>query len=67
MDTRRRRHRDPSKNYDGTGLLISSRFFSNFLRFEAVNECMCTLRVKRSIFNRSLIFVYAPNEDKEPD
>lgn len=60
-------HRDPNKNYGGTGFLISSRLLPNVLNFRAVNERICTLRVKGSIFNITLICVYAPTEDKDPD
>src|ERR1700710_3001972 len=49
----------------GTGFIVSRRMRERVISLKLVNERVCTLRVKGSVFNLSFICAYAPTEDKD--
>lgn len=51
----------------GTGFMVSRKWRQNVIEFKPVDERMCVLRIKGSIFNISIICVHAPTEEKEDE
>jgi len=55
---------NPVRHVFGVGFCVNSRFLSNILRFEPVNERLCWIRVRGKFRNYSIINAHAPTEDK---
>lgn len=51
----------------GTGFLVNLKRNSQILEFKAINERICSLRVKSKFYNIYMICVHAPTEDKEEE
>uniref|UniRef100_A0A182NDQ1 Endonuclease/exonuclease/phosphatase domain-containing protein n=1 Tax=Anopheles dirus TaxID=7168 RepID=A0A182NDQ1_9DIPT len=51
----------------GTGFAVGPRLKSEIIGFEAINDRLCTLRMRGKFYNISLINVHAPTEDKEEE
>jgi alkylated DNA nucleotide flippase Atl1 len=49
----------------GVGFYVNSRFLSNILRFEPVNNRLCWIRVCGKYRNYSIINAHAPTEEKD--
>ena len=49
----------------GVGFYVNSRFLSNILRFEPVNDRLCWNRVRGKFRNYSIINAHVPTEDKD--
>ena len=56
---------NPVKHVFGLGFYVNSRFLSNILRFEPVNDRLCWIRVHGKFRNYSIINAHAPTEDKD--
>uniref|UniRef100_A0A8D9ELZ3 Craniofacial development protein 2 n=1 Tax=Cacopsylla melanoneura TaxID=428564 RepID=A0A8D9ELZ3_9HEMI len=50
-------------HYGGVGFAVRNRLVENVLKFEAVDERLCYLRIKGRFKNISLISYYAPTEE----
>ena len=48
----------------GIGFILLGRIWGNVIVFEAINERLCKIRLKRKYNNVTLINNYAPTEDK---
>ena len=51
----------------GTGFAVGPRLEPAIMDFKAINDRLCTLRMRGKFFNISLINVHAPTEDKEEE
>jgi exonuclease III len=49
----------------GTGCVITSSMSNSLLEFEAVNDRMCTIRIKGRYRNTAIISTHAHTEEKE--
>lgn len=49
----------------GTGFLVSKRIKYLVIDFKAVNERICTIRIRGRCFNTTFINCHAPTEEKE--
>ena len=49
----------------GTGLAVGPRLKSVIIDFKAINDRLCTVRMRGKFFNISLINVHAPTEEKK--
>jgi len=56
---------NPVRHVFGIGFYINSRFLSNILCFEPVNDRLCWIRVRGKYRNYSIINAHAPAEDKD--
>lgn len=54
-----------NNNTFGTGFLVDKSVKGNVIKFEAVNERLCTLRIRGKFFNITLVNVHAPTEEKD--
>jgi hypothetical protein len=55
------------KHVFGVGFYVNSRFLSNILHFEPVNDRLCWIRVRGKFRNYSIINAHAPTEDKDDE
>ncbi|CAG4962688.1 unnamed protein product [Colias eurytheme] len=51
----------------GTGFLVPTNLLVNVIRFEAISDRLCMIRVRGKFFNISIVNVYAPTEDADED
>lgn len=51
----------------GTGFTISKSIMHSLLKYEAVNQRICALRLRGKFFNISIISVHAPIEDADEE
>ena len=51
----------------GTGFTVGPWLKQTIMDFRAINDRLCTLRMRGKFFNISLINVHAPTEDKEEE
>ncbi|CAG4947208.1 unnamed protein product [Colias eurytheme] len=51
----------------GTGFLVPTNLLENVIRFEAISDRLCMIRVRGKFFNISIVNVYAPTEDADED
>jgi hypothetical protein len=58
---------NPVKHVFGVGFYVNSRFLSNILCFEPVNDRLCWIRVRGKFRNYSIINAHAPTEDKDDE
>lgn len=58
-----------NQNYNifGTGFLVHRKYKQAVIDFKAVNDRICTLRLKGKFFNLHLISVHAPTEHKDDE
>ncbi|PSN58148.1 Craniofacial development protein 2 [Blattella germanica] len=54
-------------NHFGTGFLINKKYKDAIMGFEAIDERMCTLRVRGRFNNTTILNVHAPTEEKEDE
>ncbi|KAG8226679.1 hypothetical protein J437_LFUL005493 [Ladona fulva] len=52
---------------NGTGFMMEKGIKPAILKFNPVNDQICSLRVKASFFNGTIISVYAPKDDAEEE
>jgi len=58
---------NPVKHVFGVGFYVNSRFLSNILRFEPVNDRLFWITVRGKFRNHSIINAHAPTEDKDDE
>ncbi|PSN40976.1 hypothetical protein C0J52_10990 [Blattella germanica] len=51
----------------GTGFLISKSIKESLIDFNAINDRMCSLRLRAKFFNITMFCVYAPTEEAEDE
>jgi hypothetical protein len=51
----------------GVALVIERDFKSTVIDFKPIIERICTLRIRTTFFNMTLMNVHEPTEDKEED
>ncbi|CAG4964057.1 unnamed protein product [Colias eurytheme] len=51
----------------GTGFLVPTNLLENVIRFEAISDRLCMIRVRGKFFNISIVNAYAPTEDADED
>ena len=56
---------NPVRHVFGVGFYVNSKFLSNILRFEIVNDRLCWIRVCGKFRIYSIINAHAPTEDKD--
>ena len=57
----------PVRHVFSIGFYVNSRFLSNILRFELVNDRLCWIRVRGKFRNYSISDAHAPTEDKNDE
>lgn len=51
----------------GTAFMVKKRMKHAVMNFEAVNERMCTMRIRGKFFNTTLICVHAPTDESDEE
>lgn len=57
---------DNDKHINGVGFMVNRNIAGNILRFDAVSDRLCTLRLKSRFSNITFINAYALKELKNP-
>ncbi|XP_061720037.1 craniofacial development protein 2-like [Cydia pomonella] len=53
---------DNGQHRKGVGFMVSKKVMGNVIRFDAISDRLCVLRVKSKLFNISILNAYAPTE-----
>lgn len=53
--------------YEGIGFAIKRKYADSIMKFEAIDESLCYLRLKGRFKNISVIYMYAPSEESDDE
>ena len=56
-----------TRNTLGTGFAVARQYESAVIGFKAINERLCTIRMKGQFFNTTIINAHAPTEDTDDE
>ncbi|XP_075979935.1 uncharacterized protein LOC142979060 [Anticarsia gemmatalis] len=59
--------RDDGHHTNGTGFMVSKNLVSSVIRFDAISDRLCVLRIKTQFYNISIVNAYAPTELTDED